>query len=142
RHAPAYAREPGPRQALPVPIVKFRNDLAFQKIVEAFGVASVDLRCLATPFVANRPPEPRLESLVPPTVQCGTIQSAVHEHFHAARAAGLPWPARRVDPDINPMHQFLGERDIVVLQKNHAPAKPRLTRNRNPGADDQLSFGI
>src|SRR5207302_2868573 len=68
RHAPAYAREPGPRQALPVPIVKFRNDLAFQKIVEAFGVASVDLRCLATPFVANRPPEPRLESLVPPTV--------------------------------------------------------------------------
>ena len=58
-------------------------------------------------------------SFRPPAVQYRKIDSAVGQHFHTARAAGLPWSSWRVDPDVHSLHQVLGQKHIVVAQEDH-----------------------
>ena len=74
----------------------------------------------------------------PPAVQLRKIDTAVHEHFHAARTAGLPRPARRVEPHIGPLYQVLRQQHVVVAEENDMPTRLRVADKLNPLADERL----
>ena len=68
--------------------------------------------------VAQRPADLGRVGLGPPAVQLREVEAAVDQHLHAARAAGLPGPPRRVDPDVHPLHQVLGQEHVVVAEED------------------------
>ncbi len=88
--------------------------------------------------VAQRPAHLRRIRLRPPAIQLRQIDTAIDEYLHAARSAGLPWPARRIEPDVGALHQALGQQHVVVAQENHMPACFGITDELDPLADQRL----
>ena len=70
--------------------------------------------------VANGPAEVGGVGFGPPAVELRQVQAAIGQHLHAAGAAGLPGPPRRVQPDVHALHQVPGDAHVVVLEKDHA----------------------
>ena len=112
--------------------------------IKGFGVVRVALACgvlLGTLFAAiDRPAELRHIRLLPPAVALGEVEAAIDENLHAAGAAGLPRPPRRVDPDIHTLHQLLGKRDVVIFEKDDMAAEFGALREFDPFADEFLAL--
>src|SRR6266508_3541041 len=113
-HAFTHFRNPGRGKTARVARVKCRHDLAFQQPIERIrfravpgGVVSVLLP------VPERPADFRRVRLRPPPIKLGQVETAVDEDLHAARPAGLPWPSRRVDPEIDALHEVLGQKQVI-----------------------------
>src|SRR5579872_595309 len=57
-------------------------------------------------------------SLGPPTIENGTIQSAVQHDFLTARARSFEGAARIVEPYVHALHEMPADIDVVVLDKD------------------------
>ena len=79
------------------------------KRLNILGVSPA-LRAFAT--IADCPTQVPCIRLVPPAVALGKVKTAIDQDLHAARPARFPRPAWSVDPDIDALHQLLGERDV------------------------------
>ena len=90
----------------------------FEQAVQALGVGYI----VAGGIVADRPSASRLVRLRPPTVQFGQVQSAIDQYLHTTGAAGFPWSPRCFNPDIDALHQMLGQFDVVILQEHDMPS--------------------
>jgi hypothetical protein len=99
------------------------------------GVFGIPLTLSVFPVIADCPADLGRIGLFPPSIARREIESAVDEHLHAARATRLPRPTRSVDPDIDALHQLLGQRNVVVFEENYALAKLRPLREIDPFAD-------
>src|SRR5450759_4825685 len=82
--------------------------------------------------ISQRPPHFRRVGFSPPAIQHRKIDAAIDEYFHTTRATGLPWPARRVDPNINPLHQVLGQKHVVVTEEDHMGTHVGLSNKMDP----------
>ena len=89
--------------------------------------------------IPQRPPHFRRVCFRPPAVQFRKIDAAIDEHFHAARPARLPGPARRVEPDIHALHQTLGQMHVVVTEEDHVGADFGPPDEMHPFLDQGLS---
>ena len=85
------------------------------------------------------PPHFRRVGFRPPAVQLREIDAAIDEHLHAARSARLPGSPWRVDPDIHPLHQVLGQQHVVVAQEDDVGADFRPADELYPFMDQGLS---
>ncbi len=68
--------------------------------------------------VAYRPTQIGNIGFGPPAIQLRKIDTAVDQHLHAAGSTCLPRPSWRVDPDIDALHQMLGQVHVVVTEKD------------------------
>src|SRR5699024_4763324 len=95
--------------------VEAGDQLALQQVVEGGGLHIV-------PFLGggrgggggDGPAVLAVVHLVPPAVQHGQVQPAVHGHLHPGGAAGLEGAQRVVQPDVAAGHQGGGHLDVVV----------------------------
>ena len=109
------------------------------KRLNILGVSPA-LRAFAT--IADCPTQVPCIRLVPPAVALRQIEAAIDQDLYATRPACFPRPARGVDPDIDALHQLLGERDVIVLEEYDAPAELGLLSNLDPVADHSLSLNV
>ena len=99
--------------------IKLRDHLAFEQLVERLGFGRVPGRIVAMLLaIPQRPAHFRGVGFGPPAVQFREIDAAIDEHLHAAGSTRLPGPPWRVDPDIHPLHQVLGQKHVVVTEEN------------------------
>ena len=89
--------------------------------------------------VAECPSDLGGECLGPPAVQLGEIDASIDEHLHPARPAGLPRPARRVDPDVHSLHQALGQQHVVIAEEYGVCADIGSTDELHPFPDQRLT---
>ena len=59
-------------------------------------------------------------ALVPPAVEDGAVDDAVHGGLHAARARSLERAARVVEPDVDALDEVARDADVVVLEDEDA----------------------
>src|SRR5258708_11959894 len=142
RHAAPDPAHPRARQAGRVAVVELRNDLLFERIVQACEVARVDLSGFSALAVADRPADVFLVGLVPPAVEDRAVEAAVDQHLHAARSAGFPRATRRIDPDIDALDELLRERDVVVFQEDDTPAIAGVAGQPGPGPDHRPAYRL
>ena len=104
--------------------IKLGDHLPFQQVVERLGFSSVPGRIVVM-FLAitQRPPHFRRVGFRPPAVQFRQIDAAIDEHLHPACPTRLPGPPWRVDPDVHPLHQMLGQKHVVVTEKDRMAAR-------------------
>src|SRR4030095_11496835 len=57
--------------------------------------------------------------LSPPAIQLRQVKTAVRQYLHSARTTRLPRPARVVDPNVNALHQLLGELHVIIPEKDY-----------------------
>ena len=154
RHALPHPRDPGGRDARLVAGVELRHHLPFEPVVERLGFGRVPGGIVAMVLaVAQRPADVRSVGFRPPAVQFRQIETSIDEHLHAARPTGFPRPPGRVDPDINPLHQVLGQEHVVVAEEDDVGARlgppdeadpllnqglPGLVRRMGLAGDDDL----
>ncbi len=74
-------------------------------------------------LAVERPARVRPVGLGPPAVQLRQIDASIDKHLHAACSTSLPGPPWRIDPDIYPLHQVLGQMHIVVAEEYHMGAR-------------------
>ena len=89
--------------------------------------------------VAYRPSQIRKIGFRPPAIQFRKIDASIDQHFHAAGSASLPWPPRRVDPNIHSLHQTLGQEHVVIAKENNMGAHLRPLDEIDPFMDQGLS---
>ena len=92
--------------------------------------------------VSDSPPHVRRVRLCPPSIQLRKVQSAVDKNLHAARAAGLPGTAWRIDPKIDTLHQLLCQQHVVIAQEHNASADLRASDEIIPLLDQRLTGSI
>ena len=69
--------------------------------------------------IPQRPPHFRRVGFRPPTVQFREIDASVDEHLHTACPARFPGTSWRVNPDIYPLHEVLGQKHVVVTEEDN-----------------------
>ncbi len=67
-----------------------------------------------------------MPDLIPPAVEGAQVQHAVGGSFHAAGAAGLIRPQRRVQPHVDALHQVARDRHVVIFEEDDAPPELRI----------------
>ena len=82
--------------------------------------------------ISQRPPHFRRVGFRPPSIQDRQIDTAVDEHFHSAGSARLPWPPRRIEPDVHSPDQLLGQLHIVVAKEDHGSARTGAANEMGP----------
>ena len=108
RHAFPHPLDPCGRNAIRVAGIELRDHLAFKPVIQRCGFDRVPGRIIAMFLtISQRPPHFRRVGFRPPAVQFRKIDTAIDEHLHATRSAGLPRPAWSIQPDIDPLHQML-----------------------------------
>src|SRR5262249_14320166 len=55
-------------------------------------------------------------------------------------SAGLPGPARGIDPHIDPLYKFLRQAHVIVFQKDRTAAYRRLADKFRPSLHQTLAF--
>lgn len=131
KHALADARDPGARDILRVSLVKLRDNLLLEKIVELKSLFGVPFRVVAMLLtVAEGPTEIGGVGFSPPAVEFGEVEPSIDKHLHAARAASLPRTARRVDPNIDTLYEFFCHEHVIIAKKDDVGA--------NFGAADKM----
>ena len=91
------------------------DHLALKPVVERLGFDCVPRGVVSMVLtVPQRPAHVRLVGFGPPSVQLRQIETSIDEHFHTARPTGFPRAPGRVDPDVDPLHQVLGQEHVVV----------------------------
>src|SRR5208283_506601 len=119
RHAFTHHCNPLARQAVVVAIVETRDHLTLQDVVQLPGLCLIPCVIVAVFLaVAERPADIWLIGLSPPSVEFREVHASVWQHLHSAGAAGLPWTAWSVDPDIDALDDALGQQHVVVHDKN------------------------
>ena len=89
--------------------------------------------------VPQRPPHFGRVGFRPPAVQFRKIDAAIDEHFHAAGSACLPGPPRRVQPDVHPLHQVLGQEHVVIAEEDRMRTDLGPANELDPLLDQGLS---
>ena len=122
RHARAHLRDPGRREC---PARRARRTRAPPRARAASYRASASAASHAGSVavlapVPQRPADLGRVRFRPPPVELREVQAAVDQHLHAARAARLPGPPRRVDPEVHALHEVLGGEQVVVRQEDDA----------------------
>src|SRR5690349_14416701 len=56
----------------------------------------------------------------PPTIEDRQVEPAVEHGLHTTRAGGFFWPARSVQPNVDPLHQVPGDVDVVIFDEREA----------------------
>ena len=110
-----------PRQPIPAPLVEQGHDLPFQQLVDGVGldpILVVELLLVILLAMTDGPACLGRIALVPPAIQNAQVQSSVCRGLHAAGAAGLVRPARRVEPDIDPLDQVTRDAHVIVLDEH------------------------
>ena len=132
--------DPALRQAGRVAIVEQRYDLPFQQVVERDALQLIlVVRIVVDAAVADRPADPGPVRLVPPAIERADVQRAVGDRLHAAGAARLHRPARRVQPDVDPLDHPARHADIVLLQDDDPAADLVAPAKARPGAKQLLA---
>jgi hypothetical protein len=104
--------------------IKLRDHLPLEQVVERSASTASQAGSSPCSWPSPKcPPHFRRVGFRPPAVQFREIDASIDEHFHAARAASLPGPARRVDPDVHSLHQALGQKHVVVAEEDHMGAR-------------------
>ena len=142
-HTLADARHPFRGQVRGVAIIELRDDLTFQQGVERFGFGRIPRWVVAVLVaIADGPTHVWRKRFCPPAVELGEVQSAVHQHFHAAGAAGLPRSSRRIHPNVHAADQALGQEHIVVAQEDHARGRASPVNELAPLLDHRLAGSV
>ena len=102
------------------------------------ALSNVSVPPIAQPI--SPPPRLRLvPRLDPPAIERAAIERAVGGGLHAAGAAGLVRALRRVQPDIDPLHQLARYPNVVPFEEEHpVPERPLPGHLRDP-LDQQLA---
>ena len=139
-HAFTHPRDPGGGNAFLVAGIELGDHLAFEPFVERLGFGRVPSR-IGAMFLAipQRPAHFRDIGFGPPAIQFREIDASVDEHLHAARSTRLPRPPWRVDPDIHPLHQALGQMHIVITEEDRMRTDFGLANELYPFLDQSLS---
>src|SRR4030095_5949778 len=120
RHALTHAFNPGEGKSVRVAVVEERDDLLLQFRVERVGLGSIPLRILTTlSAIADGPTHIVSVGLGPPAIQLRQVKTAVRQYLHSTRTTRLPRPAWVVNPNVNAMHQLLGEQHVIIAEKDH-----------------------
>src|SRR5688572_7897249 len=83
------------RQAVAIALVKQRNDLVFEYIVERFGVAFiVRFDVYVARSLADGKAVAAVVGFGPPAIENGAVQTAVQDHLFATRAGSFERTAR------------------------------------------------
>ena len=140
RHAFPHPLHPGRGNALFVAGIKRGHHLPLEQVVERVGFDGVPRGILAVlPAVSQGPPDLRRVGFRPPPIQLRQVYPSVGEHLHAARSTCLPGAPGRVDPDVHPLDQVLGQQHVVVAEKDRVRARLRLPDEMHPFPDEGLS---
>src|SRR6266576_6671903 len=106
--------------------------------VERFRVRLVLLRLGRTLGTLDREPDGRGVRLGPPAVEDRAIDHAVERRLHPRRARRLERPPRRVEPDVDALHEPPREGHLVVLEEDDTTRRRGLSREVHDELDQVL----
>ena len=100
-------------------IIKKRHGFFLENIVNRPRFNLVLIRRIVVFFaVSNLPAQFRLMRFCPPAIEHTEIQRAIGNGFHATGTARFLGSHRRIQPDIDPLHEITRHTHIVILDKN------------------------
>ena len=136
----SHERDPALRQAGLVALVVRREHLLLEHRVERLRVGLVLLRLAPGFRAADREPAGRGVRLRPPAVEDRAVEHAVQRGLHARRARRLVGPPRRVQPEVDALHEPPRERHLVVLEEDDASRRGGLAREVHDELDQILAL--
>src|SRR5215469_15577304 len=78
----------------------------------------------------------------PPAIEDRTVQAAVKHDFLSAGTRGLERTTRRVQPDINALHEVSPDVDVVVLDKENLAGEAWIAHQAGDLLQDVLAGTI
>jgi len=140
-HGLFHAGDPVTGQAVGGALVVVKRDnLVFQGVVEAEGVAAVLLvGVVEVGIVTDSPAVAPVVTLPPPAVQNAQIKAAMAGGFHAARAGSLERPARVIQPNVAAGHHLPRDVHVVILEEHQMPAQLGVVAHMDDFLDHLLS---
>ena len=135
-----HQRDPALRQPALVPLVVRGEHLLLEHRVERLriGLVLLGLGRVLRRGAADREPAVRRVRLGPPAVEDRAVEHAVQRRLHPRGARRLERPPRRVEPDVDALHEPSRERHLVVLEEDDAPGRRGLPREVHDELDQIL----
>ena len=131
---------PRVRNTVGTPVVVFRSDLLFDRVVNHLGVEFVLVLLIGKYRLhRQRPTGALLVPLDPPAVEHRKLQHAVHHTLFARRARGFERPGRGVEPHVHALHQATRQLHVVILQEDDLAGELRHGCDFDDPLDEILS---